>query len=182
MLPPTHNSVLIGMPGAGKSTCGLLLAKQTSRPFMDTDVWIQSLEGCRLQEIIDTRGIDAMRAVEERRVLELAVRGHVVATGGSVVYSPSAMAHLQEEGVVIFLEVGIDVLHRRLGDTAERGIVRRPGQSFAELYAERLPLYRRYADHTVVCDHLDHEGVVARLVAVVVEGAPHQGRRPAAER
>jgi len=167
MLPATHNIVLIGMPGAGKSTCGLLLAKQTSRPFIDTDVWIQSLEGCRLQEIIDRRGIEAMRAVEERRVLELSVRGHVVATGGSVVYSPSAMAHLRRGAVVIYLEVGIDALHARLGDAAERGIVRRPDQSFADLYAERLPLYRRYADHTVVCDGLDHEGVVAGLLAVV---------------
>ena len=167
MLPPTHNIVLIGMPGAGKSTCGLLLAKATSRPFIDTDVWIQSLEGCRLQEIIDSRGIEAMRAVEERRVLELEVTGHVVATGGSVVYSERAMAHLKQGAVVVFLEVGLDVLHARLGDVAERGIVRRPDQSFADLYAERLPLYRRYADHTVVCDGLDHEGVVARLVAVV---------------
>lgn len=167
MTPPTHNIVLIGMPGAGKSTCGLLLAKQTSRPFIDTDVWIQSLEGCRLQKIIDTRGIEAMRAVEEQRVLELSVRGHVVATGGSVVYSEAAMAHLRQEAVSIFLEVGIDALHARLGDAAERGIVRRPEQSFADLYAERLPLYRRYADFTVACDGLDHEGVVARLVAVV---------------
>jgi len=167
MLPATHNIVLIGMPGAGKSTCGLLLAKQTSRPFIDTDVWIQSLEGCRLQEIIDTRGIAAMRAVEERRVLELDVRGHVVATGGSVVYSEAAMAHLHRDAVVVFLEVGIDALHTRLGDAAERGIVRRPDQSFADLYAERQPLYERYADHTVVCDHLDHEGVVAGLLAVV---------------
>ena len=155
------------MPGAGKSTCGLLLAKATSRPFIDTDVWIQSLEGCRLQEIIDSRGIEAMRAVEEQRVLELEVSGHVVATGGSVVYSERAMAHLKEGAVVVFLEVGLDALHTRLGDVAERGIVRRPDQSFADLYAERLPLYRRYADQTVVCDGLDHEGVVAQLVAVV---------------
>jgi len=167
MIPATHNIVLIGMPGAGKSTCGLLLAKATSRPFIDTDVWIQSLEGCGLQEIIDSRGIEAMRAVEERRVLELAVHGHVVATGGSVVYSEAAMVHLKAEAVSIFLEVGLDALHARLGDAAERGIVRRPEQSFADLYAERLPLYRRYADFTVVCDGLDHEGVVARLVALV---------------
>jgi len=166
MIPPSHNIVLIGMPGAGKSTCGVLLAKATSRPFIDTDVWIQSIEGCRLQEIIDDRGIEAMRAVEERRVLELDVRGHVVATGGSVVYSEAVMAHLQQQAVVIFLEVGLNELHHRLGDTAERGIVRRPDQSFADLYAERLPLYRRYADHTVVCDGLDHRGVVAALVAV----------------
>ncbi len=166
MLPATHNIVLIGMPGAGKSTCGLLLAKETSRPFIDTDVWIQSLEGCRLQEIIDTRGLDAMRAVEERRVLELAVRGHVIATGGSVVYSERAMDHLRQEAEVIYLEVGVEALRARLGDAAERGIVRRPDQSFAELYAERRPLYERYADHTLHCDGLDHEQVVARLVAI----------------
>jgi shikimate kinase len=167
MTPPNRNLVLIGMPGAGKSTCGVLLAKAMGRPFIDTDVWIQSLEGCRLQEIIDGRGLAAMRAVEEQRVLELAVRGHVVATGGSVVYSPAAMRHLRAAGEVIFLEVGVALLHERLGDAAERGIVRAPGQSFAELYAERLPLYRRYADHTIACDGLDHEGVVAAVLEAV---------------
>jgi shikimate kinase len=170
MLPADRNFVLIGMPGAGKSTCGVLLAKATGRPFIDTDVWIQSLEGCRLQEIIDGRGLAAMRAVEEQRVLELDVRGHVVATGGSVVYSEPAMRHLKAAGEVVFLEVGVAALHERLGDAAERGIVRAPGQSFDELYAERLPLYRRYADHTIDCNGLDHEAVVAAMVRVVADG------------
>jgi len=165
-----RNVVLIGMPGAGKSTCGVLLAKVTGRPFIDTDVWIQSLEGCRLQEIIDGRGLAAMRAVEEQRVLELDVRGHVVATGGSVVYSEPAMRHLKEAGEVVFLQVGVGVLHERLGDAAERGIVRAPGQSFDDLYAERLPLYRRYADHTIDCNGLDHEGVVAAMIKAVAGG------------
>ncbi|MGD2063832.1 MAG: shikimate kinase [Nitrospirota bacterium] len=164
MIPPDRNLILIGMPGAGKSTCGVLLAKALSRPFIDTDVWIQSLEGCRLQEIIDGRGLVAMRAVEERRVLELDIHGHVVATGGSVVYSQAAMHHLKATGEVIFLQVGVELLHQRLGDAAERGIVRAPGQSFDELYAERLPLYRRYADHTIACNGLDHEGVVAAVL------------------
>jgi len=167
MLPPDRNVVLIGMPGAGKSTCGVLLAKGTGRPFIDTDVWIQSLEGCRLQEIIDGRGLAAMRAVEEQRVLELDVRGHVVATGGSVVYSEPAMRHLKEGGEVVFLQVGVGVLHERLGDAAERGIVRAPGQSFDDLYTERLPLYRRYADHTIDCNGLDHEAVVERVLQVM---------------
>jgi shikimate kinase len=167
MLPPDRNIVLIGMPGAGKSTCGVLLAKVTGRPFIDTDVWIQALEGCRLQEIIDGRGLAAMRAVEEQRVLQLAVHGHVVATGGSVVYSEAAMRHLKTEGVVVFLRVGVAVLHARLGDAAERGIVRAPGQSFDDLYAERLPLYLRYADHTVDCNGLDHEAVVEQVLAAL---------------
>jgi len=166
-MTPDRNVVLIGMPGAGKSTCGVLLAKVTGRPFIDTDVWIQTLEGCRLQEIIDGRGLPAMRAVEEQRVLELDVRGHVVATGGSVVYSEPAMRHLKAAGEVVFLEVGVAALHARLGDAAERGIVRAPGQSFDELYAERLPLYRRYADHIVDCNGLDHEGVVEQVLAAL---------------
>jgi len=169
MIPADRNVVLIGMPGAGKSTCGVLLAKVTGRPFIDTDVWIQSLEGCRLQEIIDGRGLAAMRAVEERRVLELDVRGHVVATGGSVVYSEAAMRHLKAAGAVVFLQVGVGVLHQRLGDAAERGIVRAPGQSFDDLYAERLPLYRRYADHTIDCNGLDHEGVVETIIKAVAD-------------
>jgi len=95
------------------------------------------------------------------------VRGHVIATGGSVVYSARAMDHLRQSALVVYLAVGIDALRERLGDAAERGIVRRPEQSFADLYAERRPLYERYADRTVACDGLDHEQVVAALLAVV---------------
>ncbi len=154
------NIVLIGMPGAGKSTVGVLLAKVTFREFVDTDLVIQAAEGRRLQDIIDRSGVDAFRNLEERYVLALASENAVIATGGSVVYSERAMAHLRENSKVVFLDVPLDVLEKRLTDTATRGIVAGPGQGLQALYEERLPLYRRYADVVLDCGEQGHEAVV----------------------
>lgn len=167
MLAPETNVVLIGMPGAGKSTVGVLLAKALSREFLDTDVCLQGCEQRRLHEIIAAEGLDAFRAIEERHVLELACRRTVVATGGSVVYSARAMQHLKRDGVVVYLEVPLAVLRRRLGNLKARGVVMAAGQSLEDLFAERLPLYRQYADVTVSCAGLGHEAVVAAVAAAL---------------
>ena len=165
MTPLAHDSniILIGMPGVGKSTVGVLLAKATSRNFVDTDVLIQQAHRRRLQDIIDTDGLDHFKRIEERALLDLDVRGHVIATGGSVVYSESAMNHLKTAGVVVHLYLPFDALEPRLANLDERGVVREPGQTLAELYRTRGPLYQRYADFTIDCTGLTHEDVVSAV-------------------
>jgi shikimate kinase len=163
----TENIILIGMPWSGKSTAGVLLAKQLSRNFVDTDLVIQAAEKRRLQEIIDTEGLAAFRRLEERHVLGLSCRGHVIATGGSVVYSESAMAHLKKNGCCIYLELPFAALKQRAADMAMRGLVRARGQSLRDLYEERTPLYARYADVTVRCGERNHEAVLRAIVAAL---------------
>jgi shikimate kinase len=159
-LPAPANLILIGMPGVGKSTIGVLLAKSANLGFLDTDVLLEAREGRPLQEIVDQDGYLGMMAAEERLILSLDCTNQVIATGGSVVYSEPAMRYLQSLGRIIFLFLPLAELLPRLTDLDSRGLVRRPGQSVADLYAERLPLYRRYADVTIDCRELDREQAV----------------------
>jgi shikimate kinase len=163
LFPPPANLILIGMPGAGKSTIGLLLAKYAHLGFLDTDLLLQAREGRSLQQIVNQEGYLGMRAVEERLILSLDCQHHVIATGGSVVYSEAAMQHLCSLGRIIFLDIPLLKLLPRLTDLDTRGLVHRPGQSLADLYAERLPLYRRYAHLTIDCQGLTPEQV-ARVI------------------
>ncbi len=161
------NIVLIGMPGSGKSTVGVVLAKLCLRDFLDTDVLIQSQEGKKLQDIVDSQGYAALRKIEEQVLSSLAVQNHVIATGGSAVYSDASMVHLKEDGWVVFLDVTLKMLRARLGDYSTRGIAMRPDQSLADLFKERGELYRRYADHTIRCDHLMQEEVCRSICRVL---------------
>jgi shikimate kinase len=158
------NLVLIGMPGSGKSTVGVILAKKTSRDFVDTDLLIQTSQGRNLQDIVDHDGYVALRHIEERVLLDLSVRNHVIATGGSAVYSDQAMAHLKSDGLAIFLDVDLATLESRIPDFSTRGLAKRPDQSLSELFKERFGLYARYADITIKCDKLTHEEVCARII------------------
>jgi len=158
------NLVLIGMPGSGKSTVGVILAKKTSRDFVDTDLLIQTSQGRNLQDIVDHDGYVALRHIEERVLLDLSVRNHVIATGGSAVYSDQAMAHLKSDGLAIFLDVDSATLESRIPDFSTRGLAKRPDQSLSELFKERFGLYARYADITIKCDKLTHEEVCARII------------------
>ena len=139
------------MPGAGKSTIGVILAKQSARDYLDTDVLIQLAEKKSLQQILDETGYMELRRIEERVLLELDCRNHIIATGGSAVYSEAAMQHLKANGIAVFLYVALEELKRRLIDMDTRGIAQRPGQSFTDLYEERQRLYRRYTDLTIDC-------------------------------
>ena len=168
--------VLIGMPGAGKSTIGVMLAKLTCRSFADTDVLIQLSQGRPLQDIVDREGHLALRAIEEQIILQFDCRNCVIATGGSAVYSPAAMAHLKEHGVLVFLHADLSVLESRVHDLGTRGLAKRPDQSFGELFKERMPLYEKYADVTVHCGRLTHEEVCALIVGELNKGA---GKAPA---
>ncbi len=159
------NIVLIGMPGSGKSTVGVLLAKALQRDFLDTDVTLQAKEGRGLQEIIDQEGLDFFRRIEERHILSLDCRACVIATGGSVVYYPAAMAHLASSGVVIHLDLDLPSLTKRLTNLHLRGVVRVAGQTLNDLYAQRKPFYRKYAQITVPCAGRTHEEIVNAIIA-----------------
>jgi shikimate kinase len=162
---PNHNNiVLIGMPGAGKSTVGVVLAKSLGMRFIDTDILIQERTGRMLQAILDEDGPEGFRRIEEETVLSLNAEGAVIATGGSVVCSEAAMAHLKAGGVVVYLEISYDEMERRLKNITTRGIVLLPGQSLRGMYDERVQLYERYADLTVASSGGDLESVVQRVI------------------
>jgi shikimate kinase len=164
MIGATRNIILIGMPAAGKSTVGVLLAKQLGVAFVDTDLLIQTGEGCFLQEIISRHGIPGFRAIEETYLLRVSPDCGVVATGGSAVYSPKAMAHLKSLGPAVYLRIGLADLKERLGNLDERGVMRLPGQTIDELYIERRPLYEKYTDITVATDNVTPDRVVSLIL------------------
>lgn len=159
--------VLVGMPGAGKSTLGVLLAKETARDFVDTDVLIQVREGKTLQDILDESDYLNLRRIEEQALLSVDLTHHVIATGGSAVYSDKGMAKLKTLGPVVFLQVELDELRRRIHNYDNRGIARRPDQSFEDLFAERDALYRRYADIVVDCNAKKPEDIIADLLTLL---------------
>ncbi|MCX5912315.1 MAG: shikimate kinase [Deltaproteobacteria bacterium] len=165
--PKDANIVLIGMPAVGKSTIGVLLAKATSRDFIDTDVYIQAREGRSLQEIIDREGLEEFCRIEARHVFSLSCRGKVMATGGSVVYSKEAMKYLGSCGVMVHLTLDLPAIKKRLTNLDSRGVVMAPGKTLDLLYEERLPLYRQYADFTVNCRRKNHEEIVAEIIRML---------------
>lgn len=158
------NIVLIGMPGAGKSTVGVILAKAMKKKFVDTDLLIQEETGRHLQEILDTDGPAAFRKIEEETVLSHSFRNTVIATGGSVVLGERAMEHLRRGGAVVYLEVPFPEIEKRLSNITTRGIVLEKGQSLRAIYDQRVPLYEKYADITVNCSGHDFERVVAKIL------------------
>ncbi|MFT7339166.1 MAG: shikimate kinase [Marinobacter maritimus] len=164
MLSDSRNLIFVGMPGSGKSTVGVLVAKRLGLGFIDTDLLIQQKAGCTLQDIVNQRGYLALRLVEEEVLLQLNVEKHVLSTGGSAVYSDAAMTHLKMGGIVIFLDISLDTVASRIGDYSLRGISKRPEQSLIELYEERSALYSRYADITIQGDALSQERVCEVLI------------------
>jgi len=158
--------ILIGMPGSGKSTVGVLLAKRLRRGFVDTDLVIQERDGRALQEILDSEGPQGFIAREESILRDYVPQGEVVATGGSVVYSESLMRHFSSHGLVVFLDVSAAVLLPRLSNLDTRGVVRRGGQTVEELWDERDPLYRQWADVSIDNSMEDHESVVEAIASL----------------
>lgn len=163
------NVVLIGMPGAGKSTVGVVLAKVLGFGFIDSDLVIQEREGKLLHEIISERGMEGFIAVENKINSQLQAERSVIATGGSVVYGKEAMEHLREIGTVVYLRLPYRNLRRRLGNLKERGVVLKKGQTLKELYNERTPLYEKYAHLTVDEEALGIRETVNRILQAFVE-------------
>ena len=164
------NIVLIGMPGAGKSTLGIVLAKIVNKNFIDADLLIQSQCDKTLQKIIDAMGPEGFIQIENQVLSDLEAHSSVIATGGSAVYSDAAMRHLKDIGTLVYLQISYESLVSRLNDLQERGVVLKGGigMSLRELYDERKPLYEKYADITVNVDDLSITAA-ARKVASAIE-------------
>ena len=161
------NLTLIGMPGAGKSTIGIILAKNLGLGFIDTDVLIQINQQKTLQQIIDESDHLQLRAIEEEEVLKINIENHVIATGGSVVYSEKTMAHLLGISKTIFLEIDFEEIKNRIHNFETRGIAKAKNQSFKELFRERQILYKKYAEITIDCNVLDQEELAAQIAQLV---------------
>ena len=159
-----NNIVLIGMPGVGKSTIGVILAKVLGYQFLDADLIIQQKEGKLLKEIIAEVGTEGFIEVENRINASIECSKTIIATGGSVVYGKEAMEHLKEIGTVVYLEVPFSIIEKRLSDIKGRGVVLKNGQTLYDLYMERTPLYEKYADLCVCEDGLDVEQTVELLI------------------
>ena len=164
MLTPAHNVVLIGMPGAGKSTLGVLLAKAIGYDFIDTDLVIQRKAGMRLGSYLASRGYQALRQLEAEVICALDHAGTVIATGGSAVYSQAAMQHLRANGRVVYLQCALDVLDQRIASMDERGIAAPSGQTLADVQAERIPLYEQFAEITVEVGSENMDSTLGKII------------------
>lgn len=151
------------MPGAGKSTVGVVLAKKLGYAFMDADLVIQGRKGKLLHEIIAEQGVEGFWRVEEEVNESIRTDRTVIATGGSAVYGERAMAHYRQMGTIVYLSLPLADIRERLGDLDERGVTLREGQDLAALYEERIPLYEKYADITVDCRNLSIREIVEKI-------------------
>ena len=161
------NIILIGMPGSGKSTCGVLAAKALCMDFLDTDLLIQSREQMPLQTIINTKGPGYFSDAEEQALLSIRNRNCVIATGGSAVYYENAMEFLKQDGMVVYLQISLEEMRSRIRNITTRGILLRDGETLEDMYHIRESLYRQYADITIECDHQTVEQVVEEICALV---------------
>ena len=158
------NIILIGMPGAGKSTLGVLLAKAMGKLFVDTDIIIQQKTKRLLQDIIDNDGTEAFISLEEEILLSVNEENTVIATGGSAVYSEKAMEHFKKSGKIVYLHVDFDEIVKRVTNITTRGIVLKNGKTLSDAFDERKPLYDRFADITIDCTGNSVEESVKKII------------------
>jgi shikimate kinase len=168
MMKTNKNIALIGMPAAGKSSIGRLLAEKLDFEFIDSDDLIQSGERQTLAEIIGDKGLARFLEIEESHIIGITPERHVIATGGSAVYSKKAMDHLSRTCTVLYLFIDLPGLLTRLSDIISRGVAIKPGKTIEDLYAERTPLYDQYCDIRIDCSSLTLEQVVERAVAALI--------------
>jgi shikimate kinase (EC 2.7.1.71) len=170
MTAARSNIVLIGMPGAGKSTVGSHLAERLGLGFTDTDALIETDQGVSLQAIVDQQGHQSLRTIEAALLAGLVCERHVIATGGSAVYNAEAMAALRHHGVIVHLHVELAVIAERVHNFESRGIARAAGQTLAELYSERETLYQQYAEISVDLSEVD-EAAAAPMIEQALSAA-----------
>ena len=163
------NIILIGMPGCGKSTLGVLLAKTLLKSFIDTDLLIQQQEGKELYKIIAEKGKDAFAKIKNEAVAKVDCHNSIIATGGSVVFGEDAMKNLKSLGTVVYLKLPLHEIERRVRNIHTRGIVMAPGQTLASVFHERVPLYEKYADITVHCSRAPLEKTVEKIMKALNE-------------
>lgn len=163
------NIVLIGMPGVGKSSAGVVLAKALGYHFVDADLVIQSEEGKLLSEIIEKVGNEGFLQIEDRINSSINVQKSVIATGGSAIYGENAMKHFKETGVIVYLKASFETINARLSNLKGRGVAIKENQTLKDLYDERCVLYEKYADLTVSLDGLTIEETVRKIVPIINE-------------
>ena len=157
------NVILIGMPGAGKSTIGVILAKIKGMNFIDSDLVIQEKTGKLLKDIIEDEGVNGFIKVENDINSSISVNNCIIATGGSAIYGEEAMTHFKETGTVVYIKLDFDTIDNRLGNIKQRGVLLKEGQNLKSLYTERCPLYEKYADIIVEASGMDIEEVVENI-------------------
>lgn len=159
-----RNLILTGMPACGKSTLGVVLAKTLGMRFVDTDLLIQEVENRKLQEIIDEQGMEEFLRIEEKVLSGVRTENSIISTGGSAVYSDKAMKHLKSIGDVVYIKLSLNEVERRLNNIKTRGIAMKPGETLADLYNIRVPLYEKYADITIETEGMGIEESIEILV------------------
>ncbi len=168
------NIILIGMPGCGKSTCGVLVAKQMCKSFLDTDLLIQENEGMKLSQILEKKGIEYFENAERNSVLTLYTRNCIIATGGSMVCYDDAMQKLKQDGIVIYLELSYKNMMKRIRNFKTRGVVLKEGYTPKDMYDERIVLYKKYADITIDCNRNTIDNTVARIIEEIDKYEKHK--------
>ena len=159
-----ENIILIGMPGVGKSTVGVVLAKILGYQFIDADIVIQQEEGRKLKDIIKEEGVEGFIEIENRINASIIGNKTVIATGGSFIYGKDAMEHYKKIGIVVYLKLGYDEIDKRLNDIKNRGVVLKDGQNLKELYEERCVLYEKYADIVIDEAGLNVEETIEKII------------------
>lgn len=163
------NIVLIGMPGVGKSSAGVVLAKALGYHFVDADLVIQSEEGKLLSEIIEEVGNEGFLQIEDRINSSINVQKSVIATGGSAIYGENAMKHFKETSIIVYLKASFETINARLSNLKGRGVAIKANQTLKDLYDERCVLYEKYADLTVSLDGLTIEDTIRKIVPIINE-------------
>lgn len=163
------NVVLIGMPAAGKSTVGVILAKVLGFCFIDTDLLIQEQEKCLLKDIISRDGLEGFMAIENQVNRDISAENSIIATGGSIIYCAEAMEHLRNISIVVYIQLGCETIKNRLGNIKQRGVVLRKEQTLESLYKERCPLYEKYAHIIVNSEGLVTEELMEKITEAVIQ-------------
>lgn len=171
-----NNVILIGMPGAGKSSVGVVLAKHLGYHFVDSDLVIQQQEGRLLHELIEEQGLEGFLELEDRINSSLSYDKTVIATGGSAVYGRKGMEHFAAIGTIVYLKLSLKTIRRRLGDLHQRGVALKEGQTLKQLYEERIPLYEKYADLTIDAEKMNIRTIVQSIADYVKSEAGRDGQ------